>query len=164
MILRIGILLLFCCIGPLQATAADLSGFAVAKKPVPVFTTAQSASPKAKNSRQTTVVRCGNLNSSPCPVRHSVVAAPVISLVYWRCIPTNIRHRRCSRLHVTADLLTLQPTAPGGYHSCWNPTESCGSSAQRRGTALCLGRKSAERHTAWRSNTICRAGLFRSAV
>ncbi len=112
MILRIGILLLFCCIGPLQATAADLSGFAVAKKPVPVFNTAQSASPKAKQQTD----HCGQvrqLEFIALPgTPFEVVAAPAGIPGVLEVHSNEYQAPPGTRLYVTADLLTLQPTAP----------------------------------------------------
>jgi cell wall-associated NlpC family hydrolase len=112
MILRIGILLLFCCIGPLQSIATELPSFAVAGKPTPVFNTAQSALPQAKQQKD----RCGQLRqlefiALPGTV-FEVVAAPADISGVLKVRTNDYQAPPGTRLYATADLLTLQSTAP----------------------------------------------------
>lgn len=113
MILRIGILLLFCCcIGPLKAMAADLPGFAVAGKPTPVFNTAQSALPLAKQQTD----HCGQMRQLEFialpGTTFEVIAAPAGIPGVLEVHTNEYQAPPGTRLYVTADLLTLQPTAP----------------------------------------------------
>lgn len=112
MILRILLLLLFYCIGPLQAMAAELPGFAVAGKPTPVFNTAQSALPLAKQQKD----RCGQvrqLEFIALPgTAFEVIAAPAGIPGVLQVRTNEYQAPPGTRLYVTADLLTLQPIAP----------------------------------------------------
>jgi len=113
MTLRIVLLLLFCCcIGPRQAITADLPGFAVAGKPTPVFSTAQSAVPQAKQHKD----HCGQVRqlefiALPGTV-FEVVAAPADIPAVLQVRTNDYQAPPGTRLYVAAELLTLQKTAP----------------------------------------------------
>ncbi len=113
MILRILLLLLCCCsIGPLQAIAADLPGFAVARKATPVFNTAQSAAPQAQQHKD----RCGQVRQLECialpGTAFEVIAAPAGIPGVVQVRTNEYQAPPGTQLYVTAELLTLQPTAP----------------------------------------------------
>ena len=113
MTLRIAILLLFCCcIGPLQTMAADLPGFAVAGKPTPVFSTAQSAVPQAKQHKD----RCGQVRqlefiALPGTV-FEVVAAPAGIPAVLQVRTNDYQAPSGTRLYVAAELLAPQSGTP----------------------------------------------------
>lgn len=115
MTLRITLLILFCyTTTSLPALAAELPGFAIAGKPVPVFNTPQSAAPQAPQQKD----RCGQvrqLEFIALPgTAFEVVAVPPGSPAVLQVRTNDYQAPPGTRLYVAADLLTPQPAAPPG--------------------------------------------------
>jgi len=113
MILRSIFLILLCrLIVPLQISAAELPGFAVADKPVPVFNSAKAALSQATVRKD----HCGQIRQLEFialpGTAFELIAAPAGTPGVLQVRTNDYQAPPDTQLYVTADLLTLQSTAP----------------------------------------------------
>lgn len=112
MTLRIAILFLFCCIGQLQAMAVELPGFAVADNPIPVFNNPKAAYSQATLRKD----HCGQIRQlefiAMPGTTFEVIATPAGAPGVLQVRTNEYQAPPGTQLYVTADLLTLQSTAP----------------------------------------------------
>ncbi|MCE1225689.1 MAG: C40 family peptidase [Geobacteraceae bacterium] len=115
MILRFTFLILLCrLIVPLQIAAAELPGFAVASKPIPVFNSPKAASSQATLHKD----HCGQvrqLEFIALPgTAFEVMAAPAGIPGVLQVRTNDYQAPAGTRLYVAAELLSLQPAEPSG--------------------------------------------------